>query len=234
VSRHTPGSSPIRSDPCHFSKGQAGRLQCVIDAVIFDLDGVLVDAEQLWDQARRDLVDEAGGRWLPEATTAMLGMSSTEWSAYLHDELGVPLQVSEINERVVEGLLALYRRGLPLMPGAIDAVHRMAKCWPLGLASSSNRPVIDAVLEFAKIDRDFAVTVSAEEVARGKPSPDIYLEAARRLSVAPATCAVIEDSANGIRAGVAAGMAVVAIPNPHFTPPDDVLSTAKVVLHAVS
>jgi HAD superfamily hydrolase (TIGR01549 family) len=121
-----------------------------------------------------------------------------------------------------------------MLPGAVEAVQRMAKCWPLGLASSSNRPVIDAVIELADIGHFFTVTMSSEEVARGKPSPDIYLEAARRLGVAPPACAVIEDSANGIRAGVAAGMKVIAIPSPHFAPAADVLATAKVVLPSVS
>ena len=202
----------------------------MIQAVIFDLDGVLVDSEQVWDQARRDLVQELGGHWEPGATEAMLGMSSTEWSAYLHTRLGVSLGPPEINAEVVRRVLADYRAHLPLLPGALAAVRRMAARWPLGLASSSNRAVIDAVLEEAGLTRLFGVTVSSEEVGRGKPAPDVYLEAARRLGVAAPVGAVIEDSANGIRSGVAAGMAVVAIPNPHFPPPADVLAQATVVL----
>jgi HAD superfamily hydrolase (TIGR01509 family) len=206
----------------------------MIEAVIFDLDGVLVDSEQLWDQARRELVEEGGGHWRAEATEAMLGMSSHEWSAYVHDHLGVPLRPEEINEQVVRRLLAHYRAGLPLLPGAVEAVTRMAERWPLGLASSSNRPVIDAVLELAHLTHLFQVTVSSEEVGRGKPAPDVYLEAAGRLGCAPSAAGVIEDSANGIRAGAAAGMTVVAIPNPHFPPPHDVLALAKVVLSDIS
>jgi HAD superfamily hydrolase (TIGR01509 family) len=202
----------------------------MIEAVILDLDGVLIDSEQLWDQAREELVRDTGGRWRPDATQAMLGMSSHEWAAYLRDQLGVPLSPAEINERVVARLLDHYRTQLPLLPGAVEAVQRLAERWPLGLASSSNRPVIDVVLDRADLTRLFQVTVSSEEVGRGKPAPDVYLEAAARLGCRPDVCAVIEDSANGVRAGVAAGMTVVAIPNPHFPPPDDVLALARIVL----
>jgi HAD superfamily hydrolase (TIGR01509 family) len=205
----------------------------MIEAVIFDLDGVLVDSERLWDTARREVVEQAGGRWLPDATEAMMGMSSTEWSAYLHDHLGVPLRAKEISDRVAERLLAHYRADLPVLSGAVEAVTRMAERWPLGLASSSNRVVIDAVLALAGIDRLFTVTVSSEEVARGKPAPDVYLEAARRLGVSPSTCAVVEDSANGVRSGVAAGMTVVAIPNRQFPPPSAVLAMGAVVLDSI-
>jgi HAD superfamily hydrolase (TIGR01509 family) len=190
----------------------------VIDCVIFDLDGVLVDSEDLWDRSRRELAEQAGRPWPAGATEAMQGMSSTEWSAYLHDEVGVPLEPGVINERVVARLLGHYRDQLPAVPGATDAVRRLASRWPLGLASSSNRPVIESVLDLLGVGDLFRVTVSSEEVARGKPAPDVYLEAARRLDARPGACAVIEDSANGIRAGLAAGMRVVAIPNPQFPP----------------
>ncbi len=206
----------------------------MIEAVIFDLDGVLLDSEKLWDQARREVVQEGGGTWLPGSTEAMQGMSSTEWPVYLRDRLGVQLSAEEINNQVVARVLMLYQDTLPLLPGATDAVERMAAAWRLGLASSSNRPVIDLVLDRADLAPFFDVTVSSEEVPRGKPAPDVYLEAARRLGVIPSSCAVVEDSANGIRAGVAAGMRVVAIPNPDFPPPDDVLAMAKVVLPSLS
>jgi HAD superfamily hydrolase (TIGR01509 family) len=206
----------------------------VTDAVIFDLDGVLIDSESLWDAARRDLVYDVGRPWPAGATEAMMGMSSVEWSAYLRDALGVPLSAAQINERVIQDLLRRYRTHLPLLPGAIDAVHRMAQRWPLALASSSNRSVIDAVLDLAALAPFFPVTVSSEEVARGKPAPDVYLEAARQLGAIPAACAVIEDSANGIRAGVSAGMTVVAIPNREFPPPPEVLALARVVVPDIS
>jgi HAD superfamily hydrolase (TIGR01509 family) len=202
----------------------------VIDAVIFDLDGVLVESEQLWDAARRELVTGAGGTWRPEATGVMQGMSSTEWSAYLHDALGVPMDPGRISDEVVARLLAMYRAHLPLLPGAVDAVKRLGARWPLGLASSSNRPVIDTVLDVAGLAPWFGATVSSEEVPRGKPAPDVYLEAARRLGVEPACCAAVEDSANGARSAVTAGMTTLLIPNRRYPPPADVRAAVAAVL----
>jgi HAD superfamily hydrolase (TIGR01509 family) len=193
------------------------------DAVIFDLDGVLLDSEQRWSEAKQQLVRTAGGRWLEDAPTAMMGMSSPEWSAYMRDELGVPRDAAAINSEVVGLMEQGYARELPLLPGARAAVAALAAHWPLGLASSSNREIIDLVLELAGFDGAFAVTISSEEVARGKPAPDVYLEAARRLGIAPDRCVAIEDSANGLRAADAAGMAVVAVPNPHYPPGADAL-----------
>jgi HAD superfamily hydrolase (TIGR01509 family) len=205
-----------------------------IRTVIFDLDGVLIDSEERWARAKEELVRETGGRWKPEASHAMLGMSSPEWSRYLHEELGVPLAPEEINAAVVQRMLEDYRRDLPLIEGARDAVLRLAARWPLGLASSSNREVIDVVLEAAGLADAFAVTVSSEEVARGKPAPDVYLEAAARLGTAPPDAAAIEDSTNGLLAARAAGMAVVAIPNPAFPPGEEALAAADVVLGSIS
>jgi HAD superfamily hydrolase (TIGR01509 family) len=201
-----------------------------IDAVVFDLDGLLVDSEQVWDEARRDLVRDTGGTWREEATRDMMGMSAPEWSRYVHDRLGVRLSPEEINEEVVRRLQERYRTELPLLPGARDAVRRLAERWPLGLASSSNRPVIDAVLDSMGVSDLFQATVSSEEVGAGKPAPDVYLEAARRLGVDPTRAAAVEDSENGIRSAHAAGMRVVTIPNPHFPPGDDALALADVVL----
>ena len=206
-----------------------------IAAVVFDMDGVLVDSEERWDRARRDLVAETGGTWKDEATHAMMGMSSPEWSAYVRDELAVPLAAEEVNARVVEHLLAGYAEGLPLIPGAVDAVRRVARLGlPLAVASSSNREVIDLVLREAGIADLFAATVSSEEVARGKPSPDVYLEALRRLGVAPAAATAVEDSSNGVRAAAAAGMRVVAVPHPAFPPAPDALALAAVVLPSLA
>jgi beta-phosphoglucomutase-like phosphatase (HAD superfamily) len=157
----------------------------VIDAVVFDLDGVLIDSEQLWDAARQEVAKEHHGHWLPIATAAMQGMSSSEWAAYMRDNLGVDLSGEQIVGSVVERLLTLYRRELPLLPGAVQVVRRLATQWPLGLASSANRIVIDQVLELAGLAAAFQVTISSEEVKRGKPAPDVYLEAARRLGQQP-------------------------------------------------
>ena len=201
-----------------------------LEAVFFDQDGVLVDSEGAWDAARRAIVAENGGRWRDGATRAMMGMSSPEWSRYVRDELGVALEPQEISRRVVERLLAGYERELPLLPGAVEAVRRVAARWPVGLASSANREVIDAVLAASDLAGTFGATVSGEEVARGKPAPDIYVEAARRLGVDPARSAAVEDSSNGLRAAAAAGMRVVALPNREFPPDEEALALASVVL----
>ncbi len=188
----------------------------MIGAAIFDLDGVLLDSEQVWDQVREQLVRERGGRWHERAQAEMMGMSSLEWSRYMHDELGVPDPPEEISTEVVRRLEEVYRRRLPLIHGAQEAVVQLSARWPLGLASSSNRELIDLVLELSGLARFFRATVSSEEVARGKPAPDVYLEAARRLSVPPKRCAAVEDSRNGIRAAKAAEMRVIAASEPAF------------------
>ncbi len=203
------------------------------DAVLFDQDGVLVDSEGAWDAARRAVVAENGGHWKEEATRAMMGMSAPEWSRYLRDELGVGLSPGEISDRVVERLLTGYEASLPLLPGAVEAVRRVAQWRPVGLASSANREVIDAVLAESGLDGVFGATVSGEEVARGKPAPDIYLEAARRLGVDATRSAAVEDSTNGLRSAAAAGMLVVALPNREFPPAPEAVDLAAVVLDSL-
>ena len=193
---------------------------------MFDLDGVLIDSERAWDAARRAVVEQAGRSWRDGATEAMMGMSAPEWSRYVHDELGVPLAPDQISDRVVARLLAGYEQRLPLLPGAVAAVRRLAERWPLGLASSANRPVIDAVLNLSGLGGSFATTVSGDEVARGKPAPDIYLVAAGQLGVDPARSAAVEDSSNGLRSAAAAGMLVIAVPNEDFPPAADALALA--------
>jgi HAD superfamily hydrolase (TIGR01509 family) len=205
----------------------------LIDAVVFDLDGVIVDSEQVWDNVREQLARERGGRWSDRAQRDMMGMSSAEWSRYMHDVVGLAESPEEINREVVRRLLERYTDRLPLIDGALDAVRRLAARWPLGLATSSNREVIQHVLEVSGLAPLFRATVSSEEVARGKPAPDVYLEVARRLGVDPARCAAIEDSSSGIRAGRAAGMRVIAIPNAHYPPDEDALSLADVVLASI-
>ncbi len=202
----------------------------MVEAVVFDMDGVLVDSERVWDEVREALVRDWGGSYSPAAQQAMMGMSSPEWSTFMHDELGLTQSPAEINDEVVRRMLARYRDDLPLIEGAVDAVRDLAGSFQLAVASSSNRPLIDTVLETAAIHGCFAVTVSSEEVARGKPSPDVYLEAARRLGVAPAAAAAVEDSTNGIRAASAAGMHVVAFPNTHYPPSPDALGLATAVI----
>jgi HAD superfamily hydrolase (TIGR01509 family) len=201
------------------------------DAVIFDLDGVLVDSERTWNGAKEALVRSAGGVWRDEAPHVMMGMSSVEWAAYLHDELQVPMDVEEINREVVARMEETYRRELPLLPGASEAVRALGERWPLALASSSNRELIDLVLELSGFA--FGVTVSSEEVPRGKPAPDVYLAAASGLGVAPERCVAIEDSSNGLRSAAAAGMAVIAVPNAHYPPAADALALAAAAVPGV-
>jgi HAD superfamily hydrolase (TIGR01509 family) len=205
-----------------------------IQAVVFDLDGVIVDSEQVWDAAREALARERGGRWHEGATQDMLGMSSVEWSRYMHDVIGLEDPPKEISAEVVRRLEATYREELPLIDGATEAVARLSEHWPLGLASSSNREIIDLVLELSRLDRFFEATVSSEEVQRGKPAPDVYLEAARRLGVDPERSAAVEDSRNGILSARAAGMRVLAIPNPRFPPGEEALAAAHAVVASIA
>jgi HAD superfamily hydrolase (TIGR01509 family) len=206
----------------------------VIDAVVFDLDGVLIQSEEVWDAVREQYVRERGGRYDAEIQRAMMGMSSTEWSRYLHETAGVRDEPAAINAEVVRRMLAAYRDHLPLIDGAVAAVERLAARFPLGLASSSNRPLIDAVLDVAGLTGCFRATVSSEEVARGKPAPDVYVEAARRLGVDPRRCAAIEDSHGGIRSAKAAGMRVIAIPNPSYPPDEESLAQADVTVASLA
>jgi len=206
----------------------------VIDAVVFDLDGLLLDTEQLWDEVRETLARQRGGRWHERAQRDMMGMSSPEWSRYMHEVIGLPDAPEEIAAEVVRRMEDRYRERLPLLPGAREAVERLAARWPLGLASSSNRELIDLALELGDLARFFRATVSSEEVERGKPAPDVYLEAARRLGVDPARAAAIEDSHNGIRSAKAAGMRVVAIPNPRFPPGEKALAQADLMLGSLA
>jgi HAD superfamily hydrolase (TIGR01509 family) len=195
-------------------------------AIVFDLDGVLVDSEQLWDEVRRAVVAERGGRWTAEATTAMQGMSTPEWAAYL-STLGAAGTPAELARAVIAAMADRYRRHVPLMPGAVEAVTALSGRWPLGVASSSPPDLIHVVLTAAGVAARFRVALSSEEVTRGKPAPDVYLAAAARLDAEPATCVAVEDSANGLRSAASAGMVVIAVPNPHYPPPADALALAR-------
>jgi HAD superfamily hydrolase (TIGR01509 family) len=206
----------------------------VIGAVVFDLDGVLIQTEELWDEVRAGMARAAGGRYGEKEQRAMMGMSSPEWSRYMHEHVGLPASPDEIAAEVVRRMSARYREQLPLIDGAIEAVERLAARWPLGVASSSNRELIDLALELSGLDRHFHATVSSEEVARGKPAPDVYVEACRRLGVEPALAAAVEDSHAGIRSAKAAGMRVLAIPNPTYPPDDEALADADAVLDSLS
>jgi HAD superfamily hydrolase (TIGR01509 family) len=206
----------------------------VIEAIVFDLDGVLIQSEELWDAVRERYVRERGGRYDSEVQRAMMGMSAPEWSRFLHEDAGVSEEPEDINRDVVERMLEAYRHELPLLPGAVDAVRRTADVFPLGLASSSNRVIFEEVLRLAGIADCFEATVSSEEVERGKPAPDVYLEAAHRLGVEPDRCAAVEDSHAGLRSAHDAGMRVIAIPNASYPPDDEALELADVTLESLN
>jgi HAD superfamily hydrolase (TIGR01509 family) len=205
----------------------------MVAAVVFDMDGVIVDTESAWDAARRDVAARAGRPWPEEATRAMQGMSSVEWSAYMRDTIGIDAEPAAISDEVVDALSATLRESLPLLDGAVETVNGVADRVPIALASSANRPIIDLVLDRAGIAGRFGATVSSEEVPRGKPAPDVYLEAARRLGVDPTRCGAVEDSSNGLRSAAAAGMTVFAYPNAHFPPDPDALALAAATLEAL-
>jgi HAD superfamily hydrolase (TIGR01509 family) len=205
-----------------------------IEAVVFDLDGVLVDSDHIWHEVREGLAHERGGTWTEQSEVAMSGMSSTEWSRYMHEVVGISDSPAAINGEVVSRMRTRYAEELPLIDGAVDAVLRLAGSFRLAVASSANRELIEAVIAEAGLTRSFDVSVSSEEVARGKPSPDVFLEAASRLGAAPSSCAAIEDSANGIRAAHAAGMRVIAIPNRRYPPAGDAVALADVTLDSIA
>jgi HAD superfamily hydrolase (TIGR01509 family) len=206
----------------------------VIEAVVFDMDGVLIDSEPVWERVRRGFVAAHGGRWAADAQDKMMGMSTAEWSAYMSEDFGLRLPPARVAELVIAAMAAQYQAHLPLLPGALDAVHALAARWPLAVASSAPRSLIDAVLDAAGLRPAFAAAVSSEEVARGKPAPDVYLEATARLGVPPAACAAVEDSANGLRSAAAAGLAVIAVPRPEYPPAAEALDQARLVLDSLT
>lgn len=206
----------------------------MIRAVVFDMDGVLIDSEPVWEQVRRGLVADLGGHWPPGAQDRMMGMSTAEWSAYLAADFGLRLSAAEVAERVITAMAARFTEHLPLLPGAAGAVRGLAARWPLALASSAPRSLIGTVLDAAGLRSAFTATVSSEEVARGKPAPDVYLEAAYRLGVPPPSCLAIEDSSNGLRAAAAAEFTVIAVPRPEYPPAPDALAAASVVLRSLA
>jgi HAD superfamily hydrolase (TIGR01509 family) len=206
----------------------------MIEAVVFDLDGVIVDSEPVWEQVRRQVVAEHGGRWAPDAQRRIMGMSTGEWARYLSQDLGVGLPPETIAATVIEGMRARYREGVPLMPGATEAVRALAGRWPLGLASSSPPALIDAVLDGAGLRECFTVALSTEQVQRGKPAPDIYLAVTARLGRLPSRCVAVEDSTNGLRSAAAAGLRVIAVPHPGYPPEPAALHAATLVLASLA
>jgi HAD superfamily hydrolase (TIGR01509 family) len=206
----------------------------MIEAVVFDLDGVLVDSEPVWEEVRRQVVAENGGHWAADAQRRLMGMSTGEWARYLSEDLGVGLPPQTVAAMVIERMAARYNNQLPLMPGAVEAVRGLAARWPLGLASSSPPSLIETVLDAASLRSSFMTTLSTEQVAHGKPAPDIYLAVAGQLGHRPERCAAVEDSSNGLRSAAAAGLHVIAIPHPRYPPDADALELASVVLASLT
>jgi len=203
----------------------------VVEAVVFDLDGVLVDSEPVWEEVRRGLVEEyGGGHWAEDTQSRLMGMSTGEWARYLRDELGVDLPPERVAELVIDRVAQRLTRDPPLIPGASGAVRRLADRWPLGLASSSPRRLIDAVLAASDLAPAFSVTVSTEEVARGKPAPDVYLAVVEGLGAWPPSCVAVEDSTNGLRSAMAAGLRAIAVPQPRYPVDQAVLQAGIAVL----
>ena len=202
----------------------------MIGAVVFDLDGVLIDSEPVWEEVRRGLVAEYGGHWASDAQRRLMGMSTQEWARYLSEDLGVGLPPGQVAALVIDRMAARYREEIPFLPGAVDSVRRLAGRWPLGLASSAPAVLIETVLEAAGLRSYFRVTMSTEQVPHGKPAPDIYLAVTARLGVAPSDCAAVEDSSNGLRSAAAAGLRVIAVPHPRYPPDPDALALAGLVL----
>jgi HAD superfamily hydrolase (TIGR01509 family) len=202
----------------------------MIEAVVFDLDGVLIDSEPVWEQVRRGLVAERRGRWAPDAQRRLMGMSTPEWARYLSEDLGVGLPPDEVATVVIDRMAARYREHVPLMDGAVAAVRRMAARWPLAVASSAPAVLIGTVLQSVGLRSCFSVAMSTEQVAHGKPGPDIYLAVTAELGCPPPDCAAVEDSANGLRSAAAAGLRVIAVPQPRYPPDPDALAKASLVL----
>ncbi|MGI8610561.1 MAG: HAD family hydrolase [Candidatus Dormibacteria bacterium] len=204
-----------------------------VAAVVFDLDGVIIDSEPVWEDVRRRFVAEQGGRWLPDTQQRLMGMSTPEWARYLAVELAVPMTADEVAAAVIAEMVARYRDSLPIIPGAVEVVRGIGARWPLGLASSSPRTLIDAVLDRAGLAGAFEVAMSTEEVPRGKPSPDIYLAVAKRLDARASDCAAIEDSSNGIRSALASGMKAIAVERPEYPIDPDVAGQAALRLGSI-
>nr|MDT0660150.1 HAD family phosphatase [Micromonospora sp. DSM 115978] len=203
------------------------------DAVIFDLDGVIVDSEPVWEEVRRRYVDEHGGTWQPDSQRRLMGMSTREWARYLSAELGVDRSPEQVATDVIEEMARRYAERVPLIPGADEVVRRIAGHWTLGLASSSPTRLIDAALAASDLAEVFAVTLSTERVEHGKPAPDVYVAVARRLAADPVRCVAVEDSSNGVRSAAAAGMRVVAVPHAAYPLDPDAAESATVILPSV-
>jgi HAD superfamily hydrolase (TIGR01509 family) len=203
--------------------------------VIFDLDGVIVDSEIWWDEVRRDFAISHGRAWTLDDRAAVMGANSRQWSETMRTRLELDLDAETIQDAVVDGIVQRYEReGAPTIDGAVDTVRRVAATIPIALASSSHRRAIAAALAATGLGDAFEVVVSSDEVDHGKPAPDVFLEAARRLGADPSTILVVEDSLNGLKAARAAGMTVALVPNHSVPPAEGAEAFADVTLERIS
>ena len=206
----------------------------MIKAIIFDMDGLLVDSEPMWDRARAEMAAQAGYDWTSDDHKAVMGISTEDWTIYMIERLELSMTPEAVAEFIILWMVERYKQQIPFFPGAVEAVQLAAQHFPIGLASGSPPQLIDIVVQDARLQGLFQVVLSADTVGAGKPSPDVYLEAARQMGFQPGHCVCIEDSGNGILAGKRAGMKVIAIPDPRFPPHLDKLIQADVVVDSLN
>jgi HAD superfamily hydrolase (TIGR01509 family) len=206
------------------------------DAVLFDLDGVLTDSEPWWDDVRIQFARAHDRPWTHDDQHAVMGANSAEWAATMQSRLRLDhIPVDVIQDAIVDGMVERYRtRASPVIAGAPEAVRRIAASRPVAIASSSHRRVIDAAVDALGLHGVFGAVVSSDDVPSGKPAPDVYLRAAGLLGVPATRCLIVEDSLNGVRAGVAAGAFVVLVPNPSVPPAGDARERADLVLERLA
>ncbi|HKY88628.1 MAG TPA: HAD family phosphatase [Candidatus Limnocylindrales bacterium] len=206
-----------------------------VAAVIFDLDGVLLDSEVWWDDVRRDFVAAHGRTWTADDQRAVMGANSAGWARTMVERHGLGGDPEHVLRAVVDGVVQRYRReGPPVIPGVAEGVARLAARYPLAVASSSHPEVIRAALESSGLGQFFGVVVSSDEVARGKPAPDVFVLAAERLGAPAPRIVVVEDSLNGVVAAKSAGMAVVLVPNASVPPQPGASEEADLVVPSVA
>ncbi len=190
-----------------------------------------MDSEVWWNEVRIGFAAEHGRAWTHDDQVAVMGANSRAWARIMRDRLDLDLPDEAIERAIVEAVVARFeRQGAPHIDGAVDAVRRIADRWPVAIASSAHAEVIAAALASTGLTETFEVVVSSDEVPHGKPAPDVYLEVARRLDVAPEAALVVEDSRNGVRAAKAAGMTVVLVPNVSVPPAAGTADLADLVL----
>jgi HAD superfamily hydrolase (TIGR01509 family) len=201
-----------------------------LQAVIFDMDGVLVDSEIYWRKSREEFAAALGKVWTTDDQRAAMGRNTIEWAQVMQERLSLDMSLERIMADVKARVIAHYEQRLPVLPGALEAVQTTRSAYRVALASGSPTEIIQEVMRLTGLDSVFEHIVYGDDMPNGKPAPDIYLETARRLGIPPAICLGIEDSSNGVRSVKAAGMTCIAVPSPGFTLPDEILKMADLVL----